>query len=93
MRIGTEDWIVGMLSMTVKEEASVGCGALLTSSVSSNRSNRESPSISSSLSLSSSRVGPGVGLGGGTLADCLFLGTALGANREVDLMTDAETGV
>lgn len=70
-----------------------GPGVLLGSSVSSNKSIRESSSTSFSLSLGSSRVSAGVGLGGGTLDDCFFLGTALGANREVDLMTDADTGV
>ena len=69
------------------------CDVLIGRSVSSSKSIRDSSSTSSSLSLASSRVGAGVGFDGGTLAAAFFRGTALGANREVDLMTEAETGV
>ena len=48
-------------------------------------------SVSSSL-LPSSKAGDGGGFGGGAVAFG-FLGTAFGANLEVDLMTEADTEV
>ena len=48
-------------------------------------------SVSSSISLS--LMGAGVCLAGTEAFVRGFLGTAFGANLEVDLMTDAETGV